>query len=99
MGSFSDPKDLEGLAHFLGMSIEFLVYSVLCPSNFCFDGHFFSVVRNFWIHREHNELWLLLIICLNNILSKDHYCIVSSWCDGAYGRTYYLLVFVKASVV
>lgn len=30
MGSFSDPKDLEGLAHFLGISIEFLVYSVLC---------------------------------------------------------------------
>ena len=30
VGSFSDPKDLEGLAHFLGISIEFLVYSVLC---------------------------------------------------------------------
>ena len=55
--------------------------------------------RNFWIHHEHNELWLLLIICLNNIVRKDHCCVVSSWCDGAYGRTYYLLVFVKASVV
>lgn len=66
---------------------------------FVFQWTFSFVVRNFCIQHEHKELWFLLIICLNIILSKDHYCVVLSWCDGAYGRAYYLLVFVKASVV
>lgn len=55
MGSFSDPKDLEGLAHFLGMSIDSW-FSQCCVHRTCVLMDFFFMARNFWIHYQHKEL-------------------------------------------